>query len=130
MMPELIREDQMDISTIAKDFTDMLKRGQHMEAAAKYNADDIVSIEAMDGPMARVTGAEAIRQKGEWWFANHEVHGGEVLGPFVNGDQFVVRFNMDVTVKATGVRSIFDEVGVYTLDNGKIVSERFFYLTE
>ena len=46
-------------------------------------------------------------------------------GPYVHGDQFVVRFNMDVTPKG-GKRMTLDEVGLYTIQNGNIVEERFF----
>ena len=45
----------------------------------------------------------------------------------LNGDQFAVRFHFDVTVKETGERRVMDEVGLYTVRNGKIVEERFFY---
>ena len=40
----------MTTSELAKDFTDLLKQNNHEGAAAKYNADDIVSYEAMEGP--------------------------------------------------------------------------------
>ena len=117
----------MTITDIAKDFTEMLQQGDHLGAGEKYNADDIVSLEAMEGPMAIARGKEALRQKGEWWQANHEVHGGSVEGPYVNGDQFAVRFKFDITPKATGERVTMDEVGVYTVKNGKITEERFYY---
>ena len=77
--------------------------------------------------MAIAHGKEALRQKGEWWQANHEVHGGSVEGPYVNGDQFAVRFKFDITPKATGERVTMDEVGVYTVKDGKITEERFYY---
>jgi ketosteroid isomerase-like protein len=48
-----------------------------------------------------------------------------VEGPYVHGDQFVVRFKMEVTPK-DGKRMNLDEVGLYTVKNGKIVEERFF----
>lgn len=54
-------------------------------------------------------------------------HSVEIGGPYVNGDQFIVRFTIDQTVKATGQRMTMDEVGVYTLKNGEIAEERFFY---
>ena len=117
----------MTITDIAKDFTEMLQQGDHLGAGEKYNADDIVSLEAMEGPMAIARGKEALRQKGEWWQANHEVHGGSVEGPYVNGDQFAVRFKFDITPKATGERVTMDEVGLYTVKNGKITEERFYY---
>ena len=69
-----------------------------------------------------------LKQKGDWWRENHEMHGVSVESPFVNGDQFAVRFKLDVTPKATGER-ITDGRGwpVYHVKGGKIIEERFFY---
>jgi ketosteroid isomerase-like protein len=117
----------MNTRELAAAFTAMLKADQHEEAAAQFNSPDIVSREAMEGPMAEVRGTEALRQKAEWWYANHEVHGAVAIGPFVNGDQFAVVFKMDVTVKETGVREQMEEVALYTVAGGKIVEERFYY---
>jgi hypothetical protein len=49
-------------------------------------------------------------------------------GPYVHGHQFVVRFSMDITPKGES-RMTMDEVGLYTVMEGKIVEERFFYGT-
>jgi ketosteroid isomerase-like protein len=117
----------MNTRELANAFISMLKAGQHDEAAARFNSPDIVSREAMEGAMAEVRGTDAVRQKAEWWYANHEVHSAESIGPFVNGDQFAVIFRMDVTVKQTGVREQMEEVGLYTVADGKIVEERFYY---
>ena len=117
----------MTITDLAKDFTDLLKQGNNEGAASKYNADNIVSYEAMEGPMAVCEGKEAVKQKSDWWAANHEVHSATVEGPFVNGDQFALRFKYDITPKQTGKRVTMDEVGVYTVEDGKIVAERFYY---
>lgn len=116
----------MTPTEIAIAFTDLCKKGELDEAGKQFWSDDVVSIEAMEGDMARVQGRAALEAKGAWWYANHEVHSVDVEGPYVNGDQFVVRFTMDVTPKG-GERMQMDEMGVYTLDNGKIVEERFFY---
>lgn len=117
----------MTITEIAKDFTELLKQGDHQGAAEKCNADDVASYEAMEGPMAVSRGKEALKQKNQWWQENNEVHGGSVEGPYVNGDQFAVRFKFDITPKATGERATMDEVGLYTVKNGKITEERFYY---
>ena len=77
--------------------------------------------------MAVCEGKEAVQQKSDWWTENHEVHSGSVEGPYVNGDQFALRFTMDVTPKSTGERVRMDEVGVYSVKDGKIVEERFYY---
>jgi ketosteroid isomerase-like protein len=110
-----------------KAFADLLKAGKHEEAAQQFNAPDIVSIEAMEGPMARVEGAAAVKAKSEWWYGAHEVHSVTSEGPYVNGDQFAMRFAMDVTQKQSGQRMQMQEMGLYTMRDGKVVEERFFY---
>jgi ketosteroid isomerase-like protein len=116
----------MTPTEIATAFTDLCKRGEFEAAGKQFWSDDVVSCEAMEGPMARVQGRAAVEAKGAWWYANHEIHGVKVEGPYVNGNQFVVRFTMDVTPKG-GERTQMDEMGVYTLEDGKIAEERFFY---
>jgi ketosteroid isomerase-like protein len=111
---------------IAHDLVALCKAGKFDEAGEKYWADDVLSVEAASG-MAPSRGKKAAHQKGEAWANANEVHSVEVGGPYVNGDQFVIRFTIDQTPKATGQRMTMDEVGVYTLKNGKIAEERFFY---
>jgi ketosteroid isomerase-like protein len=117
----------MTTAETAHAFTNLLKQGSHIEAAQRFNAPTIVSIEAMDGPMARLEGADAVKAKSDWWYANHEVHAASAEGPYVNGDQFAVKFHLDVTAKESGARMQMTEVGLYTVRDGKIVEERFFY---
>ena len=117
----------MTSAEVAKAFTDMLKAGDHHGAAASFNSPDIVSLEAMDGPMARVQGTSAVAAKGKWWADNHEVSNGVTIGPYINGDQFAVHFTMDVITKATGESMHMQEVGLYTVKDGKIVEEKFMY---
>ena len=116
----------MSTADVAKKFTDALKAGK-FEDAEKFWSDDVVSVEAMDGPMKEAKGRTAVHAKGEWWTANHDVHKFETSGPYVNGDQFALRFLIDVTPKESGKRVQMDEVGLYTVRNGKIVEERFMY---
>jgi ketosteroid isomerase-like protein len=117
----------MSIEAIAKDFTALCAKGAFEEAGEKYWSPDVVSIEPQEGPMQVAKGIAAVRGKGEWWYANHDIHATSAHGPFVNGDQFAVRFDMDVTPKQTGQRMQMQEVGLYTVRDGKIVEERFFY---
>ena len=116
----------MNTQEIAKEFTQLCRDGKFEEAGKKYWSDDIVSREPMEGDMAMIKGRAGVEKKGEWWYANHEIHKVEVGGPYVNGDQFVVRFTMDVTPKG-GARMSMDEVGVYTVKDGKVVEERFYF---
>lgn len=117
----------MTVQALAQDFTELLKAGKHDGAGERYNADDIASYENMEGPMSVCSGKAAVKAKGEWWTANHDVHEFTTEGPFLNGDQFAVRFHFDVTVKESGERRKMAEIGLYTVKDGKIVEERFFY---
>ncbi len=111
---------------LAQAFTDLCKQGQFEEAGRLYWSDDIVSMEPMPGDMAVLKGRAAVEAKGAWWYANHEIHNVKVEGPYVHGQQFVVRFTLDVTPKG-GARQTTDEVGLYTVQGGKILEERFFF---
>ena len=116
----------MTTQELANAFTQLCKQGEFEEAGKRFWSDEVVSLEPMTGEMAEAKGRAAVQAKGVWWYANHEVHSVKVEGPYVHGDQFVVRFTMDVTPRGQA-RLSMDEVGVYTLRDGKIVEERFFY---
>jgi len=42
-------------------------------------------------------------------------------------DRFAALFEMDVTFEPTGERTQLREVALYTVENGKIVQEEFWY---
>lgn len=111
---------------VAADLVQFCQQGRWDEAVETYYAEDIVSVEPA-GEDRESRGLAAVKAKGEWWVANHEIHDCKVAGPFVGGDQFVVRFTLDVTFKPTGVRKALDELGLYTVAAGKVVREEFFY---
>ncbi len=117
----------MSTQDIAKAFTEMCSKGEFDAAGKQYWSDDIISREPMTGDMAELKGRKAVEAKGQWWYANHTIHSTQVEGPYVHGDQFIVRFKMDVTPKG-GQRMSLDEVGLYTVKNDKIVEESFFFM--
>ncbi len=116
----------MTTQELAQAFATMLKAGKFEEAGHAYWSDDIVSMEPMEGDMAVLKGRAAVDAKGAWWYANHEIHSVKVEGPYTHGQQFVLRFTMDVTPKG-GARMAMDEMGLYTVQGDKIVEERFFF---
>ena len=115
------------IRAIADDVVALANAGDLDAIGEKYWDADVVSIEAGEGPMAVTDGIDAVRGKSLWWVGAHEVHSVQAHGPWVNGDQFTVRFVMDVTVKESATRMTMDEIALYTIDAGKIIEERFFY---
>jgi ketosteroid isomerase-like protein len=120
----------MSIDQLARDFTKAVAE-DNAEGYQAYWSDSIVSLEPMpDSPMARVEGRDALLEKHAWWENNAEVHSTTTDGPYVFGNQFAVNYGMDVTMKnedGDSERSQMKEVGVYTVENDKIVEERFFY---
>ncbi len=114
---------------VANDLVALCREGKFDDVIAKYYSENIVSIEAfaMEGMPARQEGIEAIKGKNQWWVENHDIHGVKVEGPLVGGDKFAVTFAIDATFKPSGQRMTMDEMAVYTVTDGKIVQEEFFY---
>jgi hypothetical protein len=116
----------MSTQEIAKSFTSLCRAGKFDEAGHAYWSDKVISIEPMSGPMARLEGIKALEDKGKWWAENNTVHGIKVEGPFVNGDEFTLRFEMDVTPKGKQ-RTKMVEMAVYKVKNDKVVEEKFYF---
>ena len=117
---------------IGKKLVEFCKAGKSIEAIEKLYSPDIVSVEGMSSPTmpAEMKGIAAVKGKNEWWYQNHEVHSGTVVGPWPHGDRFIVCFKYDITAKAgkmAGQRMTIDEAALYTVKNDKIVKEEFFY---
>lgn len=112
---------------IGQSLVGMFNRGEFAEVEIKWwNPREITSVEGVGVAMAW-TGKSAVDEKNQGWMADHVIHGASAEGPFVGASGFAVRFRMDVETKATGQRQVMDEVGVYTVKNGKIVREEFMY---
>jgi ketosteroid isomerase-like protein len=119
----------MTTSELASKFVDMCKQGKNFDVMQQLYDENIVSVEAARRSTGSfdTTGKSAVIQKSAEWAGAHEIHGGNVDGPFLLGDRFAVVFEFDVTPKATGQRSKNREVAVYTVGNGLITREEFFY---
>jgi len=126
------RRVAMNTKEVGQRLVSLCKEGRDHEALDTLFAPDAVSVEAMSMPnMPReMRGIDAIKGKGAWWRDNHEVHSVTVDGPYPNGDRFAVRLGYDITRKQSGERVKMDEVALYTVKDGKIVREEFFYVTE
>ena len=119
----------MTTQEIANELVKLCSAGKFREATEALYSPDIVSVEAGAPPgMSRESkGLDAVKAKGDWWMANHEVHSTKVEGPLVAGAYFAVTFKMDVTFKPEKKRFQMEEVAVYQVTDGKIVNEQFFY---
>jgi len=121
----------MNAIEVGQKLVELCKANKNMEAMETLYSPDIVSVEAaeMPGLGREAKGLQAVLGKGKWWSENHIVHSQEIEGPWPHGDRFIVRFKYDVTNKPTNQRRQMDEVGLFTVQDGKVVREEFFYPT-
>jgi ketosteroid isomerase-like protein len=120
-------------ATVAEELVALCRAGRNFDAINFLYSPDIVSVESMGNEQMprEIKGVDAVRQKNEWWGANNEVHSATVDGPFVSdGDKFAVYYNYEITSKARNQRATMEEMALYTVKDGKIVREQFFYKTD
>lgn len=121
----------MSVKQIGKQLVAFCRKDENLACIDALYADDVESIEAGEtqGGFARVTrGKAAVRAKNVKWGDEQQIHQALVEGPYPHGeDRFAVRFAYDVTNKASGQRFQMDEVAVFTVKDGKIAKEEFFY---
>ena len=127
------RNDQTQATyEIGRKLVDLCRKGKNVEAVNTLYSPDVVSIEVRgDAHMpARMEGIDAIRGKNQWWVENHTIHSADADGPYPHGERFIVHFRYDVTPTAgpmAGKRMKLEEAGLYTVRNGKVAQEEFFY---
>ncbi len=119
----------VSIAAIAHELTDLCRESRNMEAIERLYSPDIVSVESMGNEQmpAEMRGIDAVRGKNQWWFDNFEVISANVGGPFVGEEQFAVQHQYKTKEKATGKEMEMTEMALYTVKDGKIVREEFFY---
>ena len=116
-------------AAVADELVKLCRAGRNLDAIAKLYSPKIVSVEPVGSETtpAEMSGIDAIRKKNEWWFATYEVNSVDVQGPFIGDQQFAVRYDFETTAKATGERTRMTEMALYTVKDGKIVREQFYY---
>jgi hypothetical protein len=117
----------MSTQEIANRLVELCRKGDYETCYKELYSPNAASIEADDSfGSQRVEGMEAIRKKGEAWGAMiEEMHGSSVGDPIVAGNCFSCTMMVDWTMKGMG-RQKMEEICVYKVEDGKIVSEQFF----
>ena len=114
---------------IANKWAEFCRTGQWEKAVEELYGNNCVSLE-MEGSQGlpqKVKGKEAVLMKGQQWSQTVEnFHGMEIEGPIVAGNHFTASMKMDITLKGQA-RKVDEEVGVFQVKDGKIISEQFFY---
>lgn len=122
----------METLDVGKKLVAFVQEGKGIQAVNELYADNIISVEAAEGTPempSTLEGIDAVRKKSDWWYANNEVHSAKATGPYPQGNRFAVYYDLDVTCKQSNQRIQMQEVGLYTVENGKITREEYFYQT-
>lgn len=113
---------------VAARFDELAQQEKWFEIQEEFFADNVKSIDPPNSPYFKYAeGIEAVRKKGKEWVEKIEaVHGTFTTHPVIGGNHFAVGRGMDITVKGFG-RIKIDEIMLYEVKDGRIISEQFFY---
>ncbi|MEX5729345.1 ketosteroid isomerase-like protein [Rhodovulum iodosum] len=119
----------MTFEEIANDLVAGVREGRAKANLDTLYAPDAVSVEAADMGQGRETrGLDGIRAKHDWWEGAMDMLEATTEGPFLHGpDRFAVYYAIKARSRESGDVSEMQEVGLYTVADGKIVREEFFY---
>ncbi len=117
---------------VGKKLVALCKEDKNVQAVETLYAPNIVSIEAMSMPgmPAKIEGLDPVKKKNKHFMDTHKIHSKEINGPWPNGDRFAVHLKYDVTPSEgpmANKRMTMEETALYTVKDGKILKEEFFY---
>ena len=121
------KEERMSIAEIAGHFVNWRNADEAGTLRATLYSPDIESIEeGFTNGIGHVKGMEGLKKKGQGLSQDFEVHSIKASLPVVADNWFSVKFQIDTTEKKSGKRCTLSEIGVYKVNEGKIVKEHYF----
>lgn len=126
----MIEETKIALTTqeVAARFDELACQEMWFEIQDEFFADNVRSVDPLNSPyFGYAEGKVAVRKKGEDWVKKvKEVHGTYTTHPVIGGNYFAVGRSVDITVEGFG-RIKIDQIMLYEVNDGQIVSEQFFY---
>ena len=109
-------------------FNELAQQEKWFEIQDELFADNVRSVDPANSPYFKYAeGKAAVRKKGEDWVKRIEAaHKRYTTEPVVGGNHFAVGREVDITVQGFG-RIKIEEIMLYEVKDGQIVSEQFFY---
>ena len=118
----------MTTQEVAARFHELAQQEKWFEIQDELFAADVRSIDPPESPyMGYAEGKADVRRKGEEFVSKIEaVYSSLTTAPIVTGNHFAVGRELDMTVRPHG-RIQLNEIMLYEVKDGKIISEQFFY---
>jgi len=121
----------MTTQEVANRLVTLCREGNYQQAITELYSPDIVSVEAEGAPDRIVKGLAGIAEKGKKFESKIEkVNKSVVSDPIVAENFFSCAMLMNVQMKGMPMAIDMDEICVYTVNEGKIVREEFFYTAQ
>jgi hypothetical protein len=113
---------------VAARFNELAQQEKWFEIQDEFFSENVKSIDPPNSPyFGYAEGKAAVRKKGEDFVKRIEaVHKATTTAPLVCGNHFAVGREIDITVQPHG-RIQINQVMLYEVKDGRIVSEQFFY---
>lgn len=122
------QETAYTIHEVAARFNVLAQEEKWFEIQEELFAENVKSIDPENSPyFGYAEGKAAVRKKGEDFIKKITgFHGASTTSPVVGGNHFAVGRHVDITLQDFG-RVQMDEIMMYEVKDGEIVSEQFFY---
>ena len=124
----MTKEAKLTTEQVAHRLHDFLLKNDTKSAQEQLYAKDAISIEphSMNGYEKETHGLDGIIAKRKKFEQETEkIDSVTVSEPVVSGNSFALRLEMDIAMKGQEPKPM-SELAVYTVKDGKIVSEQFF----
>lgn len=120
-------QQTMTTQDVADRLVAMCRKGQILEAQEELFAEEVVSHEPAHSPTPVAIGKANVLEKGRRFAAMiEERRSGSFSDPIVGGNYFSIVCKLDATLKGVG-KVVWDEICVFGVKDGKVISEQFFY---
>jgi len=127
-MTKIVNSAVLTIQEVAVRFNELAQQEKWFEIQDELFADDVRSLDPPNSPYFKYAeGKAAVRKKGEEFVKRiQEFHRAYTTQPVIGGNHFAVGRGVEITVEGFG-RIKIDQVMLYEVKDGQIISEQFFY---
>jgi SnoaL-like domain len=118
----------MTTPEVAARFHELAQQEKWFDIQDEFFAENVKSTDPPNSPyFGYAEGKAAVRKKGEDFVKRIQAfHSAYTTEPLVTGNHFVVGREIDITVQGHG-RIQINQIMLYEVKDGQIVSEQFFY---
>lgn len=118
----------LTIQEVVNRFNELAKQEKWFEIQDELFSEDVKSTDPANSPyFGYAEGKAAVRKKGEDFIKTiQDFHGAHTTEPVIGGNYFSVGREVDITVQEFG-RIQINQIMLYEVRNGQIISEQFFY---